>query len=146
MRQAPCLFDVLADEREERRLPVADHAPLVAALLRALHESTGFAPTDPYYPRHIQCPDLPMYASRGYVRRPVDEWTAPPFPPLPPLLAPSPPPPPPPPALPTCASPTTLASACELGEADDGRRCVCRYRWASVGGRECPVGVHVHCE
>jgi len=115
--EAPCLFDVLSDEREEHLLNVADHAEAVLALQRSINDS--LVPTaDPFYPESIVCPDHALYGANGDVRQPAPVWTlVPPRPPMPPpkhrgfRYLPQPPPvapspqPPPAPTLPPAQAP-----------------------------------------
>lgn len=83
--EAPCLYDVLADPREEARLDMTAHRELVQSMTVAMSDSL-VSVVDPFYPSEITCPDNTMYAANGYVRRPslVHDVSIPPRPPLPP--------------------------------------------------------------
>lgn len=83
--EAPCLFEVRGDEREERKLDPARYATVVNQLLDSM-QSSAVEVVDPFYPTRVVCPNNDFYASHGFVRRPSLVDTV--FPPRPPMTPP----------------------------------------------------------
>jgi len=87
--EAPCLYNVLADEREEHLLNVSEYLQVVVALQLSINASI-VTTADPFYPPNIACPDWAFYNANGGVRRPAPVYTAGTVPPRPPLPPPQP--------------------------------------------------------